>query len=299
MTSMGRAIACFVMAAGVAAAACGGSSGDGAAGGTATAAATPATPATTAATTAATAQAARPEGERMIDVGGHRLAIRCMGQAAPTVILESGAFPTEDAYAGILPEIARDHRVCSYDRAGVGKSEPGPLPRDGKTIAGELATLLANAGETGPFVLVSWSIGGVYTPLYAIAHADDVAGYVFVDPRVSAYQLEVGADPILTPYAESLGAGYAAELAGWDEAARQVRDAGPLPPRPLIVLTAGSAQAIADGNTREGGYALWRSSQADLAASVPGGKQIVVEDASHQVWAANPAALLDAIDTVD
>jgi pimeloyl-ACP methyl ester carboxylesterase len=180
----------------------------------------------------------------------------------------------------------------------VGKSEAGPNPRDGNQIALELDRLLTSAGETGPFVLVSWSIGGLYTPLYAIAHPEDVAGYVFIDPRLSAYQLEVGADPALTAYAASLGPVYSEELLAWDQSAEEVRDAGPLPDRPLIVLTAGAPTAIADAETREGGYDLWRSSHADLAASVTDGEQIIVDNAEHDIWVLNPEAVLDAINTV-
>jgi pimeloyl-ACP methyl ester carboxylesterase len=198
----------------------------------------------------------------------------------------------------MMSDVARDHRVCSYDRAGVGKSEAGPNPRDGNQIALELDLLLANAGETGPFVLVTWSVGGLYTPLYAVAHPEDVAGYVFIDPRLAAYQLQVGSDPRLTTVAAELPPPYGEELRAWDQSANEVEDAGPLPSRPLIVLTAGSPTSIADANTREGGYELWRSSHADLAASVPGGRQIIVDNADHNIWAANPAAVLDAINEV-
>jgi pimeloyl-ACP methyl ester carboxylesterase len=259
----------------------------------------PPSTATSGVATPLSTRAARPVGERMIDVGGHKLAIRCQGQAAPTVIFETGAFPTSDVFADkIIGDVARDHRACSYDRAGVGKSEPGPNPRDGKQIAAELDQLLTNAGETGPFVLVSWSVGGLYTPLYAIAHAENVAGYVFIDPRLSAYQLRVGSDPLLTTVAANLPPAYGEELRAWDDSAAQVRDAGALPDRPLIVLTAGAPAAIASADTREGGYDLWRSSHNDLAASVPDGKNIIVENAEHMIWEANPGALLDAINEV-
>jgi pimeloyl-ACP methyl ester carboxylesterase len=234
----------------------------------------------------------------MIDVAGHKLAIRCQGQAAPTVIFETGAFPTTDEFAELMPAVAADHRACSYDRAGTGKSEEGPAPRDGNRIAAELHQLLLNAGEEGPFVVVAWSIGALYTPLYAMANPDDVAALVFIDPRVSAYQLEVGSDPVLTPYAATLPPAYGEELRAWDQSATEVRDGGTLPDRPLVVLTAGSATAIADADTREGGYDLWRRSHQELAASVPGGKQMIVDNAEHKIWAANPTAVLDAINEV-
>jgi pimeloyl-ACP methyl ester carboxylesterase len=235
----------------------------------------------------------------MIDVGGHKLAIRCQGQAAPTVIFENGAFQLHDAFGDeMAAEIARDHRVCTYDRAGTGKSEPGPAPRDGKQISDELHLLLTNAGESGPFVLVSWSIGGLYAPLYAIAHPENVAGFVFIDPRTAAYQLRVGSDPRLTTVATEFPPAYGEELRAWDQTATDVQNAGDLPDRPLIVLTAGAQASIDSANTREGGYDLWRSSHEDLAASVTDGQSIIVEDGEHDIWVLNPGAVLDAINTV-
>jgi pimeloyl-ACP methyl ester carboxylesterase len=256
----------------------------------------------TATTTAPTQQSTprtQPVGERLIDVGGHRLAIRCQGQAAPTVIFENGAFQLQDAFGDeMAADIARDHRVCTYDRAGTGKSEAGPAPRDARQISDELHTLLTNAGETGPFVLVSWSIGGLFVPLYAIAHPDDVQGYVFIDPRLAAYQLQVGTPPPVVAAAEGYPPAYGDEMRAWDASAAQVRDAGPLPARPLIVLTKGSAAGIAESETQPGGYALWRSSHAEFAASVPGGEQIVVDDGDHDIWTGNRQVVLDAINRV-
>lgn len=241
----------------------------------------------------------QPVGERMIDIGGHKLAIRCQGQAAPTVIVENGAFQLDDSFGDTMSaDVARDHRVCTYDRAGTGKSEPGPAPRDAKQIADELHTLLKNAGETGPFVLVSWSIGGMFVPMYAVAHPDDVAGYVFIDPRLAAYQLQVGTAPGVIAVAPGYPPAYGDEMREWDASAAQVRDAGPLPPRPLIVLTKGSPEGIAEAETQPGGYALWRSTHAEFAASVPGGEQIIVDDAGHQIWAENRQVVLDAINRV-
>jgi pimeloyl-ACP methyl ester carboxylesterase len=235
----------------------------------------------------------------MIDIGGYKLAIRCQGQGAPTVIFENGAFPVQDTFGDeMAADIARDHRVCTYDRAGTGKSEAGPATRDAKQISDELHLLLTNAGETGPFVLVAWSIGGLYTPLYAIAHPDDVHGYVFIDPRLAAYQLEVGTAPAVIASAEAYPPVYGDEMRAWDASAAQVRDAGPLPGRPLIVLTQGSAEGIAEMDTQPGGYALWQSTHADFAATVPEGEHIVVDDAGHQIWSDNRQVVLDAINTV-
>jgi pimeloyl-ACP methyl ester carboxylesterase len=121
---------------------------------------------------------------RMVDVGGYRLHIYSQGEAAPgvpTVVMEGGNAEPCLTWAAVQPEVARFARVCTYDRAGLGWSERGALPRTAANIVSELHTLLANAGVQPPFVLVGHSIGGLYVRMYAHEHPEQVAGMVLVD----------------------------------------------------------------------------------------------------------------------
>ncbi|MFE8601958.1 alpha/beta fold hydrolase [Archangium violaceum] len=118
---------------------------------------------------------------RMVDVGGHRLHLNCTGEGRPTVVLESGSSAMSSAWAWVQPEVAKTTRVCSYDRAGVAWSEPGQEPHDAAHVAGQLHTLLANAGESGPFVLVGHSLGGLFVRVYADRYPGEVAGMVLLD----------------------------------------------------------------------------------------------------------------------
>jgi pimeloyl-ACP methyl ester carboxylesterase len=117
----------------------------------------------------------------MVDMGGHRLHIDCVGQGSPTVILESGLGNMSADWANVQPEVAKTTRVCTYDRAGTGWSEPGPEPRDPQQIARELHTLLGNARIDGPYVLVGQSFGGLYVRMYAARFPQEVEGMVLVD----------------------------------------------------------------------------------------------------------------------
>ena len=126
-------------------------------------------------------QRAYPPPGEMVVVGGHRLHIDCVGQGSPTVILESGLGTMSVDWANVQPEIAKTTRVCAYDRAGAGWSEPGPEPRDPQQIARELHTLLGNAGIDGPYVLVGQSFGGLYVRMYADQYPQEVKGMVLVD----------------------------------------------------------------------------------------------------------------------
>lgn len=124
---------------------------------------------------------AYPAPGQLVDVGGYRLHIQCVGQGSPTVILESGLANISTDWANVQPDIAVTTRTCAYDRAGNGWSDSGPLPRDPHQIAGELHTLLGKAGIPGPYVLVGQSFGGLYVRMYAAQYPADVAGMVLVD----------------------------------------------------------------------------------------------------------------------
>lgn len=122
-----------------------------------------------------------PEAGRLENAGGPRLLLNCSGQGSPVVILESGLGDAAGEWRLVQPEIARLTRVCSYDRAGYGASDPGAMPRTSERIARELHALLQNAGERPPFVAVGHSFGGYNVRVYNGLYADEVAGMVLVD----------------------------------------------------------------------------------------------------------------------
>lgn len=119
---------------------------------------------------------------QLVDVGDHRLHIHCTGSGSPTVVLEAGLGELSPMMAGwIQPDVSQDTRVCVYDRAGRGWSDPASGPQDGKAVAAELHTLLERAGERGPFVLAGHSAGGIYVLIFANLYPKDVAGVVLLD----------------------------------------------------------------------------------------------------------------------
>jgi len=118
---------------------------------------------------------------RLVDVGGHKLHINCIGTGSPTVVLEPGLGEPSSAMAWIAQDVAPTARVCVYDRAGRGWSENAGHPRNGEQTATDLHTLLERAGERGPFVLAGHSAGGIYVLNYAHLFPDQVAGVVLLD----------------------------------------------------------------------------------------------------------------------
>ena len=201
-------------------------------------------------------------GELMVDVGGHTLFISCIGDGSPTVVLEAGAGAGAASFARIVPDVAATIRVCVYDRAGRGRSEPSSGTPDGPAIARDLHALLAASGNPGPYVLAGHSSGGVYARFFADAFPDEVAGMVLLDaqtphavPSLSGGESvqspstlwgivpslgRVGITRLVTSVGADGAVGFAdeyARLAGILDAASRLPD---LADRPLVVVTAAS-----------------------------------------------------------
>ncbi len=171
---------------------------------------------------------------RLYDVGGYRLHLYCVGSGSPTVVLQNGLGETSANWSRITPAVSSTTRVCAYDRAGQGWSESAPHPQDGLQATDELHTLLHQAGERGPFVLVGHSIGGDYAMTYATRFPKQVAGMVLLDAtdpyRSASTSPSDGAPPAmvaLLPSLARLGIGRLLPIAFWSAlpqpAAGQVR----------------------------------------------------------------------------
>ncbi|MGH8079661.1 MAG: alpha/beta fold hydrolase [Lysobacter sp.] len=121
-------------------------------------------------------------GER-VDIGrGRKLNLRCSGQGEPTVLLESGFGSDSLAWAKSQPQIAVQNRVCSYDRAGLGFSDAGPLPRDLSADVADLRALIDAADLDTPLILVGHSYGSQVVRRFDELYPKQVAALVLVDP---------------------------------------------------------------------------------------------------------------------
>lgn len=122
-------------------------------------------------------------GER-VDIGGRSLRIVRAGPASggPLVVLEHGAFGCAADWAVVQDKLAAHGlRSLAYDRAGLGHSDPGPEPRDGRAINDDLEALLAAVGEGGPILMAGHSMGGLMVRLFALERERPVLGLVLVD----------------------------------------------------------------------------------------------------------------------
>ncbi|HEY3839323.1 MAG TPA: alpha/beta hydrolase [Bryobacteraceae bacterium] len=118
---------------------------------------------------------------QLIDLGGRKLHLFCQGSGSPTVVLAAGGGAYSIDWALVQPRVAGQTRTCSFDRAGLGWSDPGPADETVKQTIGDLNRALRIAGERGPYVLVGASIGGIYILAYQRAFPDEVVGLVFTN----------------------------------------------------------------------------------------------------------------------
>ena len=176
--------------------------------------------------------------EGMFDVGGYDLYLRCTGTGTPTVVMDASANEDSSTWADVEPSLASATRVCVYDRAGLGQSEPGPVPRTSQTMVDDLTTLLHVADVPGPYVLVGHSIAGFNVHVFARQDGGDtVAGVVLIDatpPDIIAALDSVGA--VIPPPSDTVENAEGQDLRA---SAAEALTAGAFPPVPLAVLTHG------------------------------------------------------------
>jgi len=258
-----------------------------------------------------------------VSVGNHSLHVHCLGEdvpGSPTVVFESGLGGTSLDWSRVQPLVARSSRSCTYDRAGYGWSESGPLPRDAGRLSSELATLLVYASLPPPYVLVAHSFGGFMVRLYAQRHPDKVAGMVLVDTtheqqfqRFSAgnrlapsgrtfvianhWAVPPGLPPALQTLARALALrpgsvrALYAELADIRRSAALVEEQALLPAVPIHLVTRGGALPGAS----EGSERRWLDAQHDLAERLNAASLRLARDSGHYVHLDAPELVAQVI----
>jgi len=209
--------------------------------------------------------------------------------------MDAGLGDSLEVWGDLRPLVEEYARVCVYDRAGLGRSDPGPMPRTSAVIVEALRRLLARSGEPGPFVLVGHSFGGLNVRLFASYHPAEVAGLVLVDathedfPAIDARSRPEDERRKMETNLAATSPSALSELRSMEESAREVREAEPLPEVPLVVVSSGlprGSPEVAEA---------WSRLQLDLARKVEGGVQVIAERSGHYIQHDQPALVAEAI----
>ena len=249
--------------------------------------------------------ASAPSVERSVDVGGTELFASCAGTGAPTVVLEAGLGNDHGVWSAVQPEIARFTRVCSYDRAGLGKSSPPAKPHSNRAMARELYALLGRIDVSPPYVLVAHSMGGINVRMFANEHPNDVAGMVLIDTVGDDQPARYWAllpEPHLAELRTVLsrlpeGLDYDTYVAGIAEMKSESRTLGDMP---LVILTRGREDAPPDAPPELTSRMLhaWQGMQSELRKLSMNSLQVVAQDAGHFIQREKPELTIACVRAV-
>jgi pimeloyl-ACP methyl ester carboxylesterase len=123
---------------------------------------------------------------QLVDIGGRRINMHCAGSGTPTVILMAGIFSWSLVWYKTQPVIAQKTRVCAFDRAAYGFSDPAPRPQILSEVVDDLHSVLEAGAIPGPYVLVGHSLGGLEARVYAQRWPEGLVGMVLVDTAQAA-----------------------------------------------------------------------------------------------------------------
>jgi pimeloyl-ACP methyl ester carboxylesterase len=286
--------------------------------------ATPSTPASSAGSASSPTASASTELVADIDIGGRTLHLVCLGPTdtgEPTVLLEAGLESPYQSWGEVLLGMQADHRLCAYDRAGLGMSDPPTeTSRTASDLVDDLHGLLDTANVGGPFILGTHSLGAWPAAVFVERYPDEVAGLVVVDPR--GPRVSDGWRDALPPAAAGEAEAIAAnreELATFEtdpslndehldlrasaaEATAALDAAGPLfGDRPVVVLSAANtSESWADLPPELAGAfdKIWLAGQQEFADESTAGSLELVPGVGHEIQVEQPPAVIDALESM-
>jgi pimeloyl-ACP methyl ester carboxylesterase len=253
-----------------------------------------------------------------VDIGGRSLRYKCFGGGAPTVLIEPGGGVSLETvfsldrpigWAVIVPQIAELTRICIYDRAGLGRSDPAPVPRTSLDVAKDLHELLERAHIAPPYVIAGQSFGGMNARMFASLYPQTIAGVVLLDSSHPDTYPEVA--KVLPPPTS----GESQFLQGWRNGpdlsktrewvdlkanADLVRATGGFGDKPLVILAQSPTwnDPFAPDDVEPLIDEVLQRLDAQLLTLSSDSKRIVAKTAGHNIQLDDPQLVVDAIGDV-
>ena len=257
--------------------------------------------------------------DRMVDIGSHRLQIHQEGDGAPAVVIDAGLADQLEKLKPLQERLAGVTLVVTYNRAGYGQSEPGPLPRDGGREAEELKALLEKASIPEPYVLVGHSLGALNVQMFAARHPKAVAGMVLLDPpplsfilgqeweglrgmaerMTTEWQAIADSAPRSTDAQEKAKATFFRMIASehremFGQTARLVSAVATFGDKPLVVIASGKPNP-AFGEAAEKFQQYWIEQNRALSGKSTHGKFILAHGSSHFLYVDVPELVAESV----
>ncbi|HEX7733584.1 MAG TPA: alpha/beta hydrolase [Ktedonobacteraceae bacterium] len=247
----------------------------------------------------------------LVSIGERRLAVRTAGEGVPAVVLEMGLGSPASTYTAIAEQIAAFTHVLWYDRAGLGYSDPAPVPRTVQDLAEDLHALLQNVALPGPFVLAGHSIGGHIVRLYRDRYPEEVAALVLIDPshedQRERYLTVLPPQPNSCPALAHLRHIWESRWVDPRQNEEHIdnlacsallRACHPLGDLPLIVLSRGQPTrnpARYPAGVIKAMEQLWCQMQQELAHLSSQGRHLVATKSGHLIHEDEPALIVEVI----
>jgi pimeloyl-ACP methyl ester carboxylesterase len=246
--------------------------------------------------------------EHMVDVGGHKLHCRVFGQGKPAFVLVSGANVRQSYWDQVVPALAAETTVITYDRAGYGNSGIGDHDYHGVRQAKELKSMLDKIGVPGPYILVGHSFGGWFVRLFASMHPHSTAGLILEDAtpedsteyrlrRLKGNDLRIVEAAASSPAQDRLPLGLRAEEAAREITEQQVREITSMPQVPFLVISGNKPlhRRIFSEDANRIMHEIKIELHKKSLELIPGGKHIIVEGVYHTIHAEKPEAFIKPV----
>jgi pimeloyl-ACP methyl ester carboxylesterase/streptogramin lyase len=236
----------------------------------------------------------------MVDVGGNKVYLQCVGSGSPTIVWEAGAGGS--GWLGtaqyLMGKLAETSRFCVYDRPGLGWSDPGPYDdvSHWSQAVTDLHTALAKAGEKGPYVMAGHSYGGLLARLFTLTYPEEVAGLVSIDP---AHEDEWAGPAVdqFAPFGITMCNDSSCPLYGDIQAMKKLEGgkvAGSLGALPLVVLS--HAPGLPFWNPSYD--PTWERLGTDTATASSNARHVIASWSTHLIPYMQPGLVIEALKQV-
>ncbi len=249
---------------------------------------------------------ANPATDKMVAVHGHALHVAEAGEGLPVVVFENGLGEDLSTWDEVRPAIAKESRTFAYDRAGLGKSEDSPEPKDLQHLVAELHALLDAAGVPRPCILVGHSLGGAVAQSFAQQYPKEIAGLVLVDPEDNRLlarlheqlspELWSDREKALAQAMPNMPPGPRKEYVAFMEQDAAQFTPGTLANVPIVLLTGTQKNPEFPGNPLEQDLKLELQNQ--FVAANPQTEHILVPESRHYIQNDAPQKVIAAIEKV-